>query len=485
MITAIWVKSMRNTAGDSKYKSLFTNTIAFTISNFASKILVFLLIPLYTSVLSTKEYGIADLITNTINVLYPLLTLAIMEATLRFAFDSDVSKDEVLCNSLIIIGLSEVIIIILWPLIGHINSTLSLYWGWFSIIFLGHNLHQVLTQFTKGIGKTKVFAISGVIQTIVIILSNIIGLLFLKLGLNAYLFSIVAGYFLTVAYLIIASKIRLKSFTVNKALLKKMLAFSIPMIPNMVAWWVSTSADKYIITWYLGIPTSGIYGTSYKIPSIMTMFTSIFTSAWTIFAIENVNKKDNAKFHKTVYDLFNVANVLACMGLMLMSQFLARFLFKKDFFEAWHCVPMLLVAYVFAGLGGFMASSFRAAKYTKGLLGSTLIGAVVNIILNLFFIKHYGIMGAAFTTMLGFAVTFFIRSFSMKKILDMHINLIRDTLIYLILVINAFLISHEIQYSYIIGIISFAVIIFVYRSTIMTMLRKLMGILKTRLHFNS
>ena len=86
----------------SRYKKLFSDTAAFTISNCASKILVFLLIPLYTSVLTAEEYGIADLITNTVNVLYPLLTLCIMEATLRFAFDSGTSKEEVLFNSLLI-----------------------------------------------------------------------------------------------------------------------------------------------------------------------------------------------------------------------------------------------------------------------------------------------------------------------------------------------------------------------------------------------
>ena len=65
-----------------RYKKLFSDTAAFTVSNFASKLLSFLLIPLYTSVLTTEEYGIADLITNTVNVVYPLLTLCIMEATL-------------------------------------------------------------------------------------------------------------------------------------------------------------------------------------------------------------------------------------------------------------------------------------------------------------------------------------------------------------------------------------------------------------------
>ena len=65
----------KHCSSSKKYKTLFTDTAAFTISNFASKILVFLLLPLYTAILSTEEYGIADLITNTVNVVYPILTL--------------------------------------------------------------------------------------------------------------------------------------------------------------------------------------------------------------------------------------------------------------------------------------------------------------------------------------------------------------------------------------------------------------------------
>ena len=98
-----------------KYKMLFSDTVVFTISSFASKILVFLLIPLYTAVLSTKQYGIADLITNTVNVIYPILTLSIMEATLRFAFDENNKNTDVLNNSLFVIFVAEVVILIIWP----------------------------------------------------------------------------------------------------------------------------------------------------------------------------------------------------------------------------------------------------------------------------------------------------------------------------------------------------------------------------------
>lgn len=469
---------------DRKYKSLFYDTTAFAISNFASKLLAFLLIPLYTSVLSTNDYGIADLITNTINVLYPILTLNIMEATLRFAFDKDVSKDEVLFNSVIFVAISELIVVAVTPVVSIFSDSMQKYWIWFAIIFLGYNLQQILSQYVKGIGKTSVFAVSGVVHTVVLIASNIIGLLFLKLGLNAYLFSMVLGYAVAVLYLIIAGHVRIRTFNLNKMLLKDMLKFSLPTIPNNIAWWVSTSADKYIIIGYLGIAASGIYSVAYKIPSILTLLSNIFTSAWTISAIQSVGDKDSGRFQSNVYKYFNAGNVLACSGLIMMSQFLGGILFAKDFYIAWKCVPLLLVAYLFSGLAGFFASSFRAVKYTKGLLSSTSVGAVTNIILNFYFVKQFGMMGAAFTTMVGFALTFYIRSFTVKKVVDISFDLKKDTFIYLLLVAQAFVICLGVPLSYLIGAILFLLIMLLYRKEYYSLLSRIFSILKRFLKLN-
>ena len=461
-----------------RYKKLFSDTAAFTISNFASKILVFLLIPLYTSVLTTEEYGIADLITNTVNVIYPLLTLCIMEATLRFTFDNGVCNEEVLFNSLFVIVLGEIVALLIIPFVRSLNSEIYEYWPWFAVILLGFNLQQVISQYTKGIGKTRLFAISGVVQTAVIIAVNIVGLLFLHWGLFAYLLAIALGYYGTVLFLILTVPIRIKKPHLNVTLMKDMLNFSIPTIPTVIAWWISTSADKYIIIAYWGIVASGIYSVAYKIPSILTLFSNIFTSAWTISAMQWVDDKGNTAFQSTVYNYFNIINVLACGILILFSQTLAKILFSNDFYTAWHYVPLLLVAYVFSGLAGFMASSFRAAKYTKGLFSSTVIGAVTNIILNFFFVKAFGNMGAAFTTMIGFAVTFYIRSHSIKKVVDLKINLAKDTLAYALLFAMAMVISFEIPGSYFIGTAIFATLIILYLRDIKHLLLKIAGILE-------
>lgn len=461
-----------------KYKMLFSDTIAFTISSFASKILVFLLIPLYTSVLSTEQYGIADLITNTVNVIYPIMTLSIMEATLRFAFDEKSNSTDVLSNSLFVIIFAEFIIVILWPFSSVFGKTMHEYWIWFAIIFGGFNLQEVLAQYTKGMNKTKVFALSGVIQTLVIIISNIVGLLIFKGGLSAYLLSIVLGYCLSSVYLISAAKIKLEKFTVNWKLLKEMLQFSIPTIPVLVAWWINTSADKYIIIAFKGIAESGIYSVAYKIPSILAMVTSIFTSAWTISAIKSVGEEDNDEYQSNIYKFFNVANILACSILILFSKIISSILFADTFFYAWHYVPILLVAYLFSGLSGFMASSFRAAKYTKGLFSSTVIGALINIISNFYFVKKYGSMGAAFTTMIGFAVMFYIRSKSIQKIVKLQINIVKDSLMYILLLVQAIAVSFEVPYGWIIALIVFIILMIINYKYVIGVLQLFLSIFK-------
>ena len=70
-----------------KLKYLSKNIALFSISNFVSKILVFLLVPFYTNVLTTYEYGIADVIQVTLLLLVPMVTLNIGEAALRFGVE--------------------------------------------------------------------------------------------------------------------------------------------------------------------------------------------------------------------------------------------------------------------------------------------------------------------------------------------------------------------------------------------------------------
>lgn len=420
-----------------RYKGLLSDTLIFTISNFASKLLVFLLVPLYTTYLTTNEYGIADLLSNSIDLLYPILTLSIMEATLRFSFEKN-NSDKVLINSIFIVGISCVLLVLIMPLIILIYPIFSEYWHMFLVMYLLFNVNLVLSQYVKGIDKTKTFAEAGVIQTFVMIFINIIALVIFNLGINGYLLAIIIGSFSSIVYMIYKIRLHFNIVRIDYKLLKEMLKYSIPLVPTIISWWLSTSFNKYMLIYYYGLPYSGIFSVAYKIPSVLVVLSNIFSTAWTVSVIKNNEDEDIAEYQKETYNVYNAVNVLVCSLLILLSERLGYLLFSKEFYIAWMCVPFLLIGYLFSGLAAFLAGSFRAIKYTKGLLYTVFAGAIVNVCLNLLVIKSYGMIGAAFTTMIGFAVTLFLRMNVAQKVIGINFNIRRDGFVYLILFVQAF-----------------------------------------------
>lgn len=451
-----------------RYKKLLSDAGLFVISNFASRVMIFFLLPLYTRVLTTTEYGIVDLLTNTINLIYPIFTLSIAEATLRFALEKDVENSEVLSASLFFTLISTLILAFLSPFICDFIGISSEYIFFFLLLYLGFNLNNCFSYYARGCNKTKLFAMQGVIRTALVVVLNLLFLLILKLGIKGYLIATIVADYLTVFFIISKGEFwkDIIRFKLNKALIKEMLQYSIPMIPTIIAWWISNASDKYIITAKLGLAASGIYSVAYKIPSILTVITSIFTQAWQISAISNYGQDDNAEFFSTVYKYFNIVSVVACSLLILFSQLLGELLFAKEYFVAWRYVPLLLIAFLFSGLSGFLASIYTSARKTKLLFISTSVGATLNIILNILLVGRYGVMAAAYTTMISFLFVWIVRLKNSSRIIAIKINLIRDTITYVVLIIQAIIVSQITTYGYYGGFMGMLIILLINIKTI-------------------
>ncbi|MBR5527376.1 MAG: polysaccharide biosynthesis C-terminal domain-containing protein [Clostridia bacterium] len=443
------------------YKNLAKDTALFALSSFGSKILVFLLTPLYTYVLTTTEYGIADLINTTIHFIYPVLTLAIADATLRYALDKSVSKTHVLNNSMLFTLLASLILVLFYPLIGTLSNTLNEYWIIFILNFTLFNIQNCFSNFLKGIGKTALFAIQGILHTISLIICNILFLLVFKTGLYGYLISTVIGHIIPILLMFFAGKIykHWRPLDIDKQLMKDMLKYSIPMIPTLLAWAINTSIDKYMIIYFVGLAESGVYSVAHKIPTILTTVLSIFTQAWQLSAISNCGDKNESGLYTSIYNKLDVISVLGCMTIIGSAQLMSSILFAKNFYVAWKCVPMLIISAMFSSHAGFLAAAFRAYKKTSGLFLSVIAGSIVNIALNLILIPAFGIIGAAIGTATGFFVLWLTRIVMIKQIVDIKINWLKTALTYMLMIFSAYVISFEVKFSYGIFAIAFLTII--------------------------
>ena len=428
-----------------------------------------MLLPLYTAVLTIEEYGISDAIITTVSLLYPFLTLCITESVLRLTFENKYKKNVVFTNALAVILISTLILICFQPLVHAANISFAPYWYQFLLFYLLYNLEQCVSFYARALGLVRLIAIVGIIHTIVVIASNILFLVILHYRLNGYLFAAIIGNIVSIAATVIGGSLwrYFLPLKVSRQTMKEMLFYSCPLIVTTIAWWINTSADKYIVEYLIGIGQRGLYAVAYKIPLILTTLTTIFVDAWRLSAYEEQGN-DQSRYFSNVYEYLNIFCVIICGLLIVFSKLLARFLFSKNFFSAWVCVSFLLIAFLFSTLSGFLASIFTKAKKTKALSVSTGIGCVVNIVLNFVLIPRFGILAAAFTTCIAFFLTWIIRLIQSRSILFISIRPSKTAVEYLCLFIMAAAMSFESSLQYHISVAGMAILLVVERKQIRT-----------------
>lgn len=443
---------LEKTITTGKTKKLFKDTSLFAISNFASKLLVFLFTPLYTKILSTEEYGIADLIVSSVNFIYPLLTLSIAEGTLRFAMDKNKSYKHVLSTSLAFVNVSVLLLALLCPVVFCLSKEIFQWFLIFVVLYALYNYHNCLSNYIKAIGKTSLFAVQGIIMTIVIILCNILFLIVFQIGLYGYLFGLIGGYAIPIIIILVGCKLKFCELRkIDFKLLKEMLKYSIPMIPTLLAWAINSYIDRYIIIGTLGVAASGLYSVAHKIPSLLTTVLAIFTQAWQLSAIENHGTSDEDRYHSNVYRFYDYACVMGCLFIITLAKPMASFLYSNDFFIAWRYVPLLTVSALFSSHAGFLAAAFRATKKTGGLFWSVSIGSSFNLIANLILVPICGIMGASIATAVSFIIMWFIRLHLLKEIINLKICWKTTVPSYIIIVLLLVLVTLDVPMAFVWG----------------------------------
>lgn len=428
---------------NNRTKNIIKETAWFAFGNFGSKILSFLLVPLYTSILSTNEYGTIDIIITTISLAIPLLTLSLQDAAFRYAMESGIRKASVITDCLLITVASPILLLLLFPIIDTLLPVLTEYWWYFFAIYVFNSVSSVLSCYLKGIGKSNIFAIQGIVYTFVFCLANVVFLLFINLGIEGYLLSLLLAHIFSCIYMIIAGKVSVDlSFdSIDLPILKEMLKFSLPLIPASVAWWVMTSIDRYMLLYMCGAEANGLYSVAHKFPTVISVVMTFFINAWQITAVRNKDDSDMGEFTSVVYEkLFCIGLVLAYV-MILISRLLGQLFFANDFFFAWTMMPLLTVSTIFSTLSLFLGAQFTASKRSDLHLKSNLISMLANIILNYVLIKCMGINGAAYGTMLSYFIVLVYRMLKTKELIELTINTRKMYAMCLFLMISATLTS--------------------------------------------
>ncbi|PWJ65603.1 Membrane protein involved in the export of O-antigen and teichoic acid [Fibrobacter sp. UWB15] len=467
-------------------KYLAKNIGLLTLSQFGTKLLSFFLVPLYTNVLSTEEYGTYDFFNTTVLLLIPLLTLNICDATLRFSLDKESDSRDVFSISIKFFVISVLAIVFL----SFINKLMNLfpifnqYLYCFILMYFSSAITGILNNYARGIDKVRTVAVSGVLGSATMLVLNVLFLLPLHMGLKGYFAANIIGLlvqFLYITFSIKAWKLFKWVGMKNKMLTSNMLSFSVPLIINNISWWVNNASNRYVIIWLCGMSANGIFSVSYKIPSILMIFQGIFSQAWTLSAVKDFDPEDKNGFFSKMYNSYNVCMTIICSLIIIFSKYIARLLYAQEFYTAWKYSPLLLIAVVFGALSGYIGGIYSAVKDSKAFAKSTLYSAIINIILNIVLVKTIGIMGAAMALVVAYAFVWAFRVITVKKYIRLELNLGRDVLCYFVLLLQTILLlSVETNVVYLYESILFFILVLLFKNSLCEIKDKLFSFAKKK-----
>ena len=410
-----------------RYKKLISDTAVLGLGTFGSKLLVFLLMPLYTALLSTSEYGAAELITSMANLLIPLACVGITNGIFRFAAERGSDKAEVFSSSVALLAMGLGGFLLLSPLLGLVGY-LSGY-GWLVAAYvLFADVQAVCAQYIRAIDRPKLFAVQGILNTLLTVSFNVLFLVAFDMGVTGYVLSVVVGNFLTTLFMVWQAKLWqvFRLSRIRRAVMGELLRFSLPLIPTTVCWLITDLSDRYMVTAFCGSAVNGVYSAAYKIPTVVNLVSGIFMQAWQFSAVAESSDEEGCRsFYSGVFDGFLSLIFIGSTGLVLLSGFLTHILLNSAYHGAWEYMPTLLCAVALEAVVSFLATVYMVRKKSMHSFVTAMLGTVVNVVLNLLLIPRMGALGAAIATLAAYGAVLIARLVDVPRILPFRLHLPR------------------------------------------------------------
>ena len=446
---------------DRKVKQLVSDTFIFAIGNALNKLIMFVLMPLYTSVLTTAEYGISDALSTIIELIIPFFTLCVADAVFRFSIDDNTNKEEIfsVAINLLIKGIIS---------IAFIGSIIYVFFQYEYIIYLVmmyivYAFKHFFGNFLRGLGKVKLFVTNGIISTLALVVFNMLFLIAFDMGINGYLLAIILSNAIACIFMFWTGHFyRYITFTnINGRLKKEMLNYSVPMIPNTVSWWVNNTANRYILLFFEGASITGLFSAASKLPAMINLLSSIFQQAWQYSSASQYDKKDKNIFYSVVFNYYSTFIIVACSGIVLITPLISKFVLRGDFYVAWRYVPLLLVSATLGCYSIYFGGFYTASKKNKMLMLSTVVGSLVNIILCTILTPIMGVYGILIGGNFCYLVIVIIRIVDTRKYVQLQTNWVIHILSILLVTIQAVYETVADRNIYLVSGFLFAMVLFI------------------------
>jgi len=398
----------------------------YAIGNIGSKIITFMMVPLYTYfVHDTSDFGYYDLCLTVCLLLTPFATLQLRDGAFRFLLDcdNDTQRQRIVTfvthTMLTTLTLSIVIAGIL-SLITNVQ-----YLGYIVALLIAMALQDVFAQVFRGLGNNRAFVTVGILSALGIGIFSIIFVAALGWGIKGIFLANILARVLALG--VVEMKVRLITRNTRwklnaREVGREIIRYTLPLLPGSLCWWLTGSSDRLFITHFLGLDVNGVYAVAIRFTGIINTLAIIFYQAWQETAILQYNSPDRNHFFSKMFNSYIFVLAIILIGYVFLLKVNYGWLVADQYQESLKYIyPLGLSAIIFA-LSAFFDMGYQCAKDTPRTLPAIVLSAIVNMVLNFLLIKPLGVYGVILTQLITYLVLFTYRWHDMKRYFVLRVD---------------------------------------------------------------
>lgn len=399
---------------------LFQATAWYGIGNFFVRLVGFLLLPLYSNLISVEQFGIYSLMMSTYAIAGVFYQFGMNAALTNFYLkENDESKRKIIFSTVInsIALLGSILTIIAFLISSYLarkvlgsNEFTNLFILLFIIILL-----ETVSSFILQLFKTQELSKKAVayllIGAVINLLLNIWFVYVWKMGISGIIYAHLISAILVFISLLPSIK-NSYQLRLDTKVLNPILVFSLPLFISGLFAIGMDVADRFILDHFFGKKEVGEYSFAYRLAMITNIFVISFRTAWTPYSLNRYQKYDSAEnFGRILVKILAIgAFILFAVSFFADDLFNIKLLGKNLFGASYKngiiILPYVVIGYIFSSLASFYSVYPFVSNKSYHFLISDGLGLITNLILNFILIPSVGLVGAGIATAISFLISF-------------------------------------------------------------------------------
>ena len=412
--------------GDSRTTTLIKHTGLYALGNIISKLMMFVLVPFYSFYIKAGEFGYYNLCLTTVLILGPVVAMQMKEGALRFLLEKKgaAEQDAVVAFILRRLLVNSLVFILVASVVAAVHPVDFL---WYTVaLTVAYMLQETLAQICRGLDRNMVFAVSGVVCAMVIMVVSVVLVAVFSMGIKGIFIGNIAGRFMSVIYMEWRVHIarRLSSpERLSRERQRGIIRYCLPLVAGMLLTWLINSSNVYFISYLCGLESMGQFAVAQKWGQIFESIAGIFFLGWQEMAMSHYDDADRDAYFSKIFNVYLWLYAFMVVGI----SFGVRFIYPWVTGAAYHGSAQYLFPIVFIVMLSyticFYDVAYQCAKNTRRAFFGWLGAAVVVVAGNFLLGRAYGIYGILASSIFTYMFLLIYRVVDTRRYVQLRISM--------------------------------------------------------------